>query len=196
MNAEREQSTNNSGGRPLDPLNKNLSDGGDLQDSPHDLERMQSEEIIMDLPEVKDIPGQEHVVPPVFGEFSDTTISSDDEEGVSVFGDEDDEETDTDFIMGTDADTTPEERKVLETADLDMQTDDDTNLRRAELDDTDMEGDPLNETALSSNQSGSDLDTSGVDADDAMEAIGEEDEENNLYSLGSADNDPVTEGTP
>jgi hypothetical protein len=44
--------------------------------------------------------------------------------------------------------------------------------------------------------SGGDLDTSGVDADDAMEAIGEEDEENNTYSLGSDENDNLNEGTP
>ena len=36
--------------------------------------------------------------------------------------------------------------------------------------------------------SGSDLDTSGIDEDDLDEEIGEEDEENNPYSLGGDDN--------
>jgi hypothetical protein len=49
-------------------------------------------------------------------------------------------------------------------------------------DNKDTEGDPLNERI---NMSGSDLDTAIVDEDDADERIGEEDEENNTYSLGS-----------
>ncbi len=36
----------------------------DLQDSQHDEERMQPEEVILDLPDVKDIPGQENIIPP------------------------------------------------------------------------------------------------------------------------------------
>ncbi len=36
-----------------------------------------------------------------------------------------------------------------------------------------------------------DLDVPGTDADDEMEAIGSEDEENNYYSLGGDDNDSL-----
>ena len=43
--------------------------------------REQPKEIIIDMPEVKDIPGQEHVRPPKMNEMADTTASSDDEEG-------------------------------------------------------------------------------------------------------------------
>jgi hypothetical protein len=64
----------------------------DLPDSKHDAERMEAEEVILDLPDVEDIPGQENIVPPKMEYFSDTTISSDDEEGLSVFGDDDEEE--------------------------------------------------------------------------------------------------------
>jgi len=63
----------------------------DLPDSPHDEERMKIEEVILDLPDVEDIPGQENIVPPKMNLFADTTISSDDEEGRSVFGEEDEE---------------------------------------------------------------------------------------------------------
>lgn len=64
---------------------------GDLSDSPRDQERLQPDEAIIDLPDVKDIPGQEHIHPPSLGELADTTISSDDEEGVGLFGDDTDE---------------------------------------------------------------------------------------------------------
>jgi hypothetical protein len=168
---------------------------GDLQDSPHDQERMQSEEVILDLPDVADIPGQENILPPQMESFADTTISSDDEEGVGLF-DDDDEDEDADLVMGNEADVTEEERETLQRADEDMPTEDDTRLRAAALDSEDFEGDKLNEASMGEDVSGGDLDTSGVDGDDAMEAIGEEDEENNTYSLGSDDNDNVTEGTP
>jgi hypothetical protein len=169
----------------------------DLPDSPQDEQRMQSEEVILDLPDVKDIPGQEHILPPRMDSFSDTTISSDDEEGAGIFGDDDiDKDTDTDVEMGTEADVTGTEKQLLDNADKDMPTQDDTNLRMAELDAVDDDGDLLNEGSLATSVSGADLDTSGVDSDDPMESIGEEDEENNTYSLGSDSNDNVTEGTP
>lgn len=166
---------------------------GDLPDSPHDEERMQPEEVILDLPEVKDIPGQENIVPPQMESFADTTIASDDEEGVGIL---DDEEEDADLIMGTDADVSEEERQTLQRADEDMPTEDDNRLRASSLDNKDFDGDSLNEAGMGQDVSGGDLDTSGVDADDAMEAIGEEDEENNTYSLGGDNNDNITEGTP
>jgi hypothetical protein len=40
---------------------------------------------------------------------------------------------------------------------------------------------------------GSDLDIPGAEMDDADEAIGEEDEENNYYSLGGDDHDDLEE---
>lgn len=60
---------------------------GDLQDPPRDQERLQPEEVVIDLPDVSDIPGQEFVHPPALGELADTTIASDDEEGVGLFDD-------------------------------------------------------------------------------------------------------------
>lgn len=168
----------------------------DIHDSPQDEEKMKSEIFIIDLPDVSDIPGQENIVIPVIGEMQDTTISSDDEEGFGLF-DDDEVDEDTDLVMGNDADVTADERYDLTKADEEMPEEDNDSLsKEAELDTTDNEGDALNEGSLGTNVSGDDLDIPGADADDAMEAIGEEDEENNDYSLGSDSNDNVTEGTP
>ena len=60
----------------------------DLPDSLHDEERMQPEEVTINLPDVSDIPGQEHIRPMPLGELADTTASSDDEEGTRIFGDD------------------------------------------------------------------------------------------------------------
>lgn len=167
---------------------------GDIHDSPEDEEKMKTETVIIDLPDVSDIPGQENIVVPVIGEMADTTISSDDEEGLGLFDDDEGDE-DTDLVMGNEADVRSTERTLLKRADEDM-PDEDPLLRQAGLDNTDNEGELLNEGSLATDVSGGDLDTSGVDSDDKMEAIGEEDEENNDYSLGSDSNDNVTEGTP
>ncbi len=167
----------------------------DIHDSPQDEEKMKSETFIIDLPDVSDIPGQENIVVPNISEMQDVTISSDDEEGLGLF-DDDERDEDTDLVMGNEADVSATERTLLRRADEDMPVEDDPRLRQAELDKTDNEGDILNEGSLATDVSGADLDMAGTDADDPMEAIGEEDEENNAYSLGSDSNDNVTEGTP
>ena len=60
--------------------------------------------------------------------------------------------------------------------------DDDKGLDAADLDNTDEDGDELNESA---DRSGEDLDVPGSEDDDENEALGEEDEENNSYSQGA-----------
>lgn len=183
--------------------------GGDLHDSPQDEEKMKPEIVVMDLPDVADIPGQEKIRVPDMQSMQDTTIASDDEEGAGIFDDDDEDDTqdaviddeevnddDEEFVAGNEADVTPQEVTMLQRADEDMPTDDDIRLRRAELDATDTEGDPLNEASFADDVAGGDLDIAGADADDPMEEIGEEDEENNYYSLGSDSNDNITEGTP
>jgi hypothetical protein len=138
----------------------------------------------IDLPEVKDIPGQEHIRAPRLGELADNTASSSDEEGDDVL-----EPKDDDLLSGTDADVTAEERRALENVDnLEGGTEDET-LIEARLDDTDEDGDPLNEEGFGDDFSGEDLDVPGSEDDDADEEIGEEDEENNDYSLDDNDND-------
>ncbi|HEX8460589.1 MAG TPA: hypothetical protein VF623_04140 [Segetibacter sp.] len=166
----------------------------DIHDSPQDREKMKSETVIIDLPDVSDIPGQENIVVPTLGEMADTTISSDDEEGLGLFGDDDGDE-DTDLVMGNDADVTATEQSVLRSADEDLPFEDPL-LRRSELDRTDDQGDMLNEGSLATDVSGGDLDTATNEENLDNEALGQGDEENATYSLGSDSNDNVTEGTP
>lgn len=178
-----------------DPGNNRLegrsSTPNDLPESENDREHLRPEETVIDLPDVKDIPGQEFVHVPAAGELGDTTISSDDEEGTRVF-DRDDSE---DLRRGTAGDVRRDERAALSDVDY-MPTTDEDNLRRASMDSTDFQGEVLNERSFGQERSGSDLDVPGSEDDDRDERIGEEDEENNDYSLGSSDNDNVTEGTP
>lgn len=159
----------------------NNSRSQDIHDSEKDTEKLRSDTGSINLPDARDIPGQEHVHVPPLGELADTTISSDDEEGVGIF--EDDEEDETDIVMGTEDDIPPDDKVALERMDnLDLTERDDRDLLRSRPDSRDNEGERLNER---SDVSGNDLDTSGIDEDDADENIGEEDEENNSYSLGS-----------
>lgn len=142
----------------------------DLQDNPRDLDKLATEETSIDLPEVKDIPGQEHIhVEQAAGEMADTTASSADEEGEGLLDDlnEDDPE-------GED-NVSNEERKLLDdAANVDPDDDEELRLREARPDSTDEDGDPLNEDES--------LDVPGSEDDDEAEEIGSEDEENNEFS--------------
>ncbi|MBC7827087.1 MAG: hypothetical protein H7122_05030 [Chitinophagaceae bacterium] len=62
------------------------------------------------------------------------------------------------------------------------------------LDDLDNSGKGRNTN--SGNTLGSDLDIPGSELDDADEAIGEEDEENNYYSLGGDNHEDLEEDNP
>lgn len=158
----------------------------DLTDPERDQERLRGDEATIDLPEVRDIPGQEHVHVPSLGELADTTASSDDEEGAGLLDDLNEDDT---IRMGTDADITANDREMLERGDDYMPTRDEDRLAQASMDSTDFEGEPLNEASFGAERTGADLDTGDIDEDDNMENIGSEDEENNQYSLGSDDND-------
>lgn len=165
----------------------------DLPDNPRDRERLQPEETTIDLPDVSDIPGQENFVVAPLGELADTTISSDDEEGTDIF-DDDDADDDVEYIMGTEGDVRRDERRALQD-DLYMPTEDENNLRAARMDNVDFQGEQLNERSFGEEESGSDLD---IDAPDETRttSLGQGDEENKYYSLGSDDNDNTVEGTP
>jgi hypothetical protein len=153
---------------------KNERARADLPESKRDKELLKPDEATLDLPEVKDIPGQEHVRPLPPGEMADTTISSSDEEASELL------DTDEDILVDKNLDVTNSERDLLQRSSESMATLDDEQLNSGDLDKTDDEGEILNET---SDRSGSDLDIPGSEEDDANEKIGEEDEENNSYSL-------------
>lgn len=163
----------------------------DIHDSQRDRDRLAPDETFIDLPDVKDIPGQEFIHVPRMGEMADTTISSDDEEGVGIFNDNEDE--DAEINMGTENDIPREDKVALERTELFGDGEEDQRLSRSALDRTDLEGESLNE---SFDRTGEDLDVPGAENDDRDESIGEEDEENNPYSLGSDSNDNMNEGTP
>lgn len=157
----------------------------DLPESNDDKKHLQPDEGILDLPDVRDIPGQEHIHPPVLEGLADITISSDDEEGVGILDDVNEDEPGS----GTDTNVSKEEKKVLTDAAEKMPTQDEDNLANAQLDQQDEDGDFLNERT---DLSGSELDVPGSEQDDANEEIGEEDEENNAYSLDDEDEDNNT----
>lgn len=160
---------------------ENIRNENDINDSPGDSQKLKQDKASLDLPDVRDIPGQEHIHVPPLGELADTTISSADEEGIRVF--EDDIDDETRIVMGSEDDIPKEDKIALQRMDnLDVSQEDDAKLVRGMPDNRDDDGDLLNEKV---NVSGSDLDTAIVDEDDADENIGEEDEENNTYSLGS-----------
>lgn len=167
----------------------------DLKDSPRDEERMKLENTTIDMPDVSDIPGQENIQVPGFGEMADTTISSADEEGDEIWAE--DIDTDDDALMPADPDSTVSqaEKDTLALTDTDVPTNDNTNLRHNALDSYDEEGDPLNESSGATDVSGRDIDTTIVMNDDANEDIGEEDEENNTYSLGGDNKNNLEDST-
>ncbi len=160
-------------------------------DSAKDKAEMEPEFFTIEIPEVDEIPGQQNVTPLPLGELADTTLSSADEEGDAIFGVDNNEVTKIyqDINESEDSNVSSQEKKDLFISANDMPGDD-QNLRKAALDETDNDGVPLNEAGFNKNISPDDLDIPGADLDDEDEAIGEEDEENNDYSLG-ADNDKI-----
>jgi hypothetical protein len=87
-------------------IHRSAGQNADLPDSPHDAERLKAEETTIDLPEVKDIPGQEFVHTAPLGMLADTTISSADEEGEGLFNDDTSANADDEVIPGVEGDTT------------------------------------------------------------------------------------------
>src|SRR6476660_6282606 len=84
----------------------------DLTDPERDRKRMEREETTINMPEVKDIPGQEHITVPRFKEMQDTTISSSDEEGEGILDDLN--QPSPGENAETDSNVSPLERKLLE----------------------------------------------------------------------------------
>lgn len=164
----------------------------DLPDSKQDQEKLRGEETYINLPDVKDIPGQEFVNAPPAGMLGDTTISSDDEEGTNVFDRDDDQDL---RGTGNEFDVTRDEKAALQQTEY-MPTRDEDNLRNARMDNVDFQNEKLNERSFGEETSGADLDIPGNTDETETDAMGQGDEENKHYSLGSSDNDNVTEGTP
>ena len=147
----------------------------------------------IEIPDVSDIPGQEKITNAgVPGAMSDTTISSDDEEGIRDEKDLLAEDDNVEIVMGTEADVTEEDLALLGDKDQDMDMNDDELVRKEGLDDTDFDGDPLNEAAVDEASTGEDLDIPDSGDEDARKEM--DDEENDYYSLGGGDKDALNEG--
>jgi hypothetical protein len=159
-------------------------------------EKLAQDDSYIEIPDVSDIPGQEGIVNAgVPGAMKDTTASSDDEEGIregkDIFkGDDDDE---VNIVMGTEADVTEEDLEMLGDPDQDQDMNEDEFIDKEGLDNTDFDGDPLNEAAVSEVSSGDDLDVPEEEEDDPKKTP-DDDEENDYYSLGGPDNDELEEG--
>jgi len=149
----------------------------------------------IDLPDVGDIPGQEHIRAPRLGELADSTASSADEEGDDVLevADEDD-----DLRLDGRSNVSKGERAMLGSIDRRKDDSEDETLRTGLLDSTDEDGTPLNEKSFGNERnddlSADDLDVPGEDDTDEMP--GEEDEENEDYSLSDNNDDDDREINP
>jgi hypothetical protein len=86
---------------------RNDQSKSDLPESKRDKELLKPDEANLDLPEVKDIPGQEHVRPLPPGEMADTTISSSDEEANELL------DTDEDILVDKNSNVTKTERDLF-----------------------------------------------------------------------------------
>lgn len=89
-----------------------------------------------------------------------------------------------------DSDVSPEEIAMLDASDRNKDLEQ-KDWEDNQLDKTDVDGDPLNEYPEGYEEKGVDLDVPGSESDDGNEAIGEEDEENNYYSLSDNQDNPV-----
>ena len=156
-------------------------------------QKLAQDDSYIEIPDVSDIPGQEKIVNAgVPGAMSDTTISSDDEEGIREGRDILAEDDNVDIVMRTEADVTEEDLAMLGDPDQDQDMNEDELVRKEGLDDTDFEGDPLNEAAVDEDSTGDDLDVPEEEDDDARKNV--DDEENDYYSLGGGDKDALNEG--
>lgn len=128
-----------------------------------------NETIQLDLPEVKDIPGQEHIRPPLPAEFRDTTISSADEEGDELFREDEDELT-----PKGEGNVSPIEKRMLSEAAEYVDQEEEAELKRAMVENTDEDGDPLNEETGYKDLSAKDLDIGDEYEDDEDEELGKD----------------------
>jgi hypothetical protein len=147
----------------------------------------------IDLPEVSDIPGQEHIRAPRLGELADSTASSADEEGDDILesGDGDD-----DLRLDSRSNVSKQERDMLGSIDRRRDDSEDATLRPGLLDSTDEDGTPLNEKSFG-NERNDDLSADDLDVpEENDEMTGEEDEENEDYSLSDNNDDDDREINP
>ena len=135
-------------------MKKTDSAAVDLTDPQKDQQKLKGDQGTMDLPELKDIPGQENINPSSLVPPGDITISSEDEEGDNVLGSKNDEGR-----------ITPLENGLLNQS-FNPPYDADLPVEEISLDDRDAEGDRLEESGPEQDLFGEDLDDDLVDEED------------------------------
>jgi len=138
-------------------------------------QKQEDDSVTIDMPEVKDIPGQENVKPPRMREMMDTTISSADEEGEGILDDLN-KEIDNDIITDKMSNVSNQEKNLLKKTGRPVD-EEEKDRQKLALDNSDGD-DFLNEDSDPENL-GEDLDMPDEDKNDEP---GEEDEENTVYS--------------
>jgi len=138
-------------------------------------QKQKDDSVTIDMPEVKDIPGQENVKPPRMREMMDTTISSADEEGEGILDDLN-KEIDNDIITDKMSNVSNQEKNLLKKTGRPVD-EEEKDRQKLALDNSDGD-DFLNEDSDPENL-GEDLDMPDEDKNDEP---GEEDEENTVYS--------------
>ena len=180
-------------------------------DKPQEVEKSNDEKIDQDFPSYPHYPAKEDIMDPknhtdrVNANVENVTRRSLSTQGsestATVQNDESQIEDfdDLDMVEGTGADVTAEDLRNLGPKNRDMDMNEDEQIENngsagafeateetvSDLDDSDL-ADELERT-------GDDLDVPGEELDDANERIGEEDEENNYYSLGGDEMDNLEE---
>lgn len=133
--------------------------------------------------DTENIPGQQDFVFDPIGKIFDEDNTPENKE--------EDELLITDSNEDEDSNVSDIEKDDLEETATNMPTPDETSLKESALDNTDNDGELLNEGSFKNDLSGDDLDIPGAELDDTDEEIGEEDEENNEYSLGGDNHDDI-----
>jgi hypothetical protein len=121
----------------------------DITDSPKDAEKLKGDEAVMNLPEIKDIPGAARSTKNASLLPGDTTVSSADEEADDLLEDNDD--------LNNNSDVSLLEKKLLRDS-FDPAYDIDLPVNSISLDDKDNEGDLLEEGKQADDLFGKDLD--------------------------------------
>jgi hypothetical protein len=138
----------------------------DITDSAEDQEKLKSDKAILDLPELKDIPGATRSGKNTVFLRGDTTISSADEEGDHILDDDEGLEN---------GDVSPLEKKLLRES-FDPAYDIDLPVHEISLDARDNEGELLEEADYSGDLFGKDLDSTLIKEEDE-ETEGETDQQ-------------------
>lgn len=129
----------------------------DIADSPKDLEKLKGDEAVINLPEIKDIPGAAKSTRNASLLPGDITISSADEEADELLEDDDD--------LNDISNVSPLEKKLLRDS-FDPSYDSDLPVSSISLDDKDNEGDFLEEGKQADDLFGKDLDDTLIEEED------------------------------